>query len=196
MPGINSKIIPELVANEAGIRRVQITAMVCKAFKALDSAANLTEFDPAWLWKLKVEGKCAFEEKEVERAFMEAAKSNFDDGIFKKAVAARASPLNGADIKDQINKVEWFLLEWWLAAEYAPFCKSLCYYNDTALSKLVAFMLGNNQGHNGKSIRKVWERLGLEKGKPLLFRDIEIKNNPETNKLEAAPILYKKLIQL
>jgi hypothetical protein len=121
MDSINPKIIPELVANEPEMRRVQISAMVCKAFKALDSAANLTDFDPAWLWKLKVKGKCALDEKEVERAFMEAAKTNPDDGIFQKAVTARASPLNEADIKGQINKVEWLLLERWLAAECAPF---------------------------------------------------------------------------
>jgi hypothetical protein len=56
-------------------------------------------------------------------------------------------------------------------------------------------MLGNNQGHNGKSIRKVWERLGLKKGQPLLFSDLEVKKNPQANKLWAVPIPYKKLIQ-
>ena len=190
------QIVFAVIANEPEMRRIQISAMVCKANKALDSAADLTVSDPAWLWQLKIKGKCALDETEVERAFLEAAKSNPDGDVFKKAtVVLRASPLNDADIKSKINNVEWLLLQWWLAPDGDQLFKSLCYYNDTALAKLVEFLLGNNQGHNGKSIRKVWERLGLEKAQQLLFRDVEIKKNPLPNQPGAVPIYFKKLIQ-
>ena len=178
------------------MRRVQLSAMVFKAFKALDSAAGLKESDPAWLWKLKIKGKCALVENDVERAFVEAAKTNSNDDVFQKAITARASSLNDADIKSQINKVEWLLLEQWLAVKNAPFERSLCYYNDKALAKLIDFLLGFNDGHfNDKSIRKVCEKLGLKKARQLLFRDIEVKKNLLTNKLWAVPIPFKKLIQ-
>jgi len=179
------EIIQEIVAQEPEIRRNQIEAMCRKAAAALDSAAGLTESDPAWLWKLKIKGKGALDEREVEREFMKAAK-NADNAIFQKADAARSSPINDADIKSQINKVEWLLLELWLAKGNAPFFRSLCYYNDTALAKLAGFLLGNNQGHNGKSIRKVWERLGLKKSTKLLFRDVEIHPGKP-----AMPVPYK-----
>jgi predicted NAD-dependent protein-ADP-ribosyltransferase YbiA (DUF1768 family) len=193
---INPEVIPEVVANEPEIRRVQISAMVRKVGKAVNAAADLVESDPPWLWKLKIKGKSALDEKEVEQAFMEAAKSNSNDDIFQKAVTARESPLNDADIGNEINKVERLLLEQWLAVKNAPFEKSLCYYNDKALAKLIDYLLDFNDGHfNEKSIRNVWKRLGLKKAQPLLFRDIEVKKNPQTNKLWAVPIPYKKLIQ-
>jgi hypothetical protein len=189
------KIISEVIANEPEMRRVQLSAMVCKANKALDSAAGLTVSDPAWLWQLKIKGKCALNEKEVECAFLEAAKSDTDTGMIQKAVTALASPLNDADIQSQINKVEWLLLEQWLAKEKADFFRSLCYYNDTALAKLVGFLLGNNQGHNGKSIRKVCEKLGLKKAQQLLYRDIVVNERPRPNQPGAVPIYFKKLIK-
>ena len=80
--------------------------MVCKETAALDSAAGLTVSDPAWLWQLKIKGKCALNEEEVMREFMES-----NNEISKKAVTALASPLNDADIQSQTNKVEWLLLE-------------------------------------------------------------------------------------
>jgi len=105
------QIVFAVIANEPEMRRIQISAMVCKANKALDSAADLTVSDPAWLWQLKIKGKCALDETEVERAFLEAAKSNPDGDVFKKAtVVLRASPLKDADIKSKINNVEWLLL--------------------------------------------------------------------------------------
>jgi hypothetical protein len=191
------RIIFEAMANEPEMRRIQISAMVRKAFKALDSVAGLTESDPPWLCKLTIKGKCVLDEKEVERAFLEEAKSNPDGDVFKKAtVALRASPLNDTDIKSKINNVEWLLLEWWLAPDGNQLFKSLCYYNDTALAKLVSYLLGNNQGHNGKSIRKVWERgLGLKKARQLLFHDVEFKKNPPPDQPGAVPIYFKKLIR-
>jgi hypothetical protein len=171
------EIIREIVAHEPEIRRNQIEAMCRKAAAALDSAAGLTESDPAWLWKLKIKGKRALDEKEVEREFMDAAK-NSDNAIFLKAATALSSPVKkDADFRgDEISKVQWLLLEQWLAKENAAFFRSLCYYNDKALAKLVAFLLNCNLGESfpEKNIRNVWKRLGLKKSTRLLFCDVEI----------------------
>jgi hypothetical protein len=182
---IKQNILEEIVSNEPEMRRIQISAMVRKAFKALDSAAGLSESDPPWLWKLKIKGKKALEEKDIERAFLESAKAESDGALFKKAVSAHASLLDDREIKAQIPKVEWLLLEYWVAKEKAPLFRSLCYYNDQALAKLVAFLLKLNPGSD-KSIRKIWERLGLKKSRRLLFRDVKIIAGKP-----AMPVFYK-----
>ena len=163
--------------------------MCRKAGLVLNSATGLTEADPAWLWKLRIKGKVALDEKEVERAFLASAKSD-SDSYFAKAYAAIQKPLAKGDIENEVSRCEWKLLEFWLAKENAPFFMSFCFYNDKALAKLLDFLLRQNQGHySEKSIRKTWERLGLKKSTVLLFRDVEIA--PLGESAAVMPVLYK-----
>jgi len=192
----NPKIISEIRANEPEMRRVQISAMSRKAGKAVDSAAKLNESDSPLVWKLKIKGRGALDDKEIESEFMEALKSDSNNEFFKKAGTALSSPLNDVDIKKEISNVERLLLEHWLAKETATFIWSLCYYNDKALTRFVEFWLNYNQDQlPEKTIRKVWERLGLEKARTLLFRDMKVKRNPQTNQWCPVPVPYKKVIQ-
>jgi hypothetical protein len=184
---IDPKLISELAAQEPAIRRNQIEAMSGKAAEALNSATGLSESDPAWLWTLKIKGGSALDQTQIQRALVEAVKTNSSEWNLLKKINAPSEPLADADVNENITKAEWMLLEFWLAANNAPFFRSFCYYNDKALAKLVDHLLDHAQGHySDKSVRKIWERLGLKKSTKLLFRDVEILPGKP-----AMPIPYK-----
>ena len=182
---IRRDVLQEAILHEPEIRRNQIEAMCRKASKALNSSAGLKESDPAWLWTLKIKGFTALEETHVRQAFIEAVeKSLFDSELLQPSTR-----LKDEKIKEHISKVEWALLEFWLAKEGAELSRSLCYYNDNALAKLVDFLFGFADGHySEQSIRKVWERLGLKKSPKLLFRDVDTSVKP------VMPVPYKVVL--
>jgi hypothetical protein len=178
-----------IAGEEPEIRRVQIAATEKRAFAALDSAAGLTDTDPPWLWRLRLERNPTARRNildAVKVALQERNPQPFRD-ILRVLEQAEVSDLN---IKEQIARVEWLLLDAWLARDGAPFELSLCYYSDRALAKLCSWWCGLNLEHwNVKSIRKVWERLGLRKASRLLFKDVEFHGK------EVHSIPFKKLIQ-
>jgi hypothetical protein len=189
---IDSRILQEIKKEEPEIRRIKNEAMRRKGFKDLDSAAGLNENDPSWLWTLKIKGKEALNEKSIAQSFIHEAQSDPASWLLPKAVEALQLPLLDADVNAKITKPQRLLLELWLAKSGVPrfYWLSFCYYNDKAIAKMLGFILNYQKGHfNEKSVRKIWERLGLKKSRRLLFRDVEFRRG------EAFPVIFKKLIQ-
>jgi hypothetical protein len=180
-----------LESRESELRRIQIEAMVRRAFRAIDSASGLTESDPDWLRVLVLTGPAsAMDREDVCKAVESAIRNQESPALSKMSKLVSRPSLTKERINASITKVEWLLLHHWLACDGAPLEASLCYYNDTALAKRVELQLGLVPGsqYSGKYIRKVWERgLGLKKG-TLLFRDVQAEDG------RIFPVYYKQFL--
>jgi hypothetical protein len=186
--------IADLARNEPEIRRTQIEAIIRYVGRVLNSAAKLTEDDPPWLWKLRLQGAKAADDPILHAEITKALREG-NAGLlhrFYEVGASLPAALTDDQIDDQILQIEKLLLEGWLARDGANFFCSFCYHSDISLSKLVNFMAwGKLEGSlcNQKSIRKKWERLGLKKASTLLFKDVEIRDG------KLFPVPFKKLRQ-
>jgi hypothetical protein len=191
--------LASLKREEPEIRKLQVEAMCRYLSRTFDSAAGLGPDDPWWLWSLRLNGP---DHPDVKDGLHQAFK-NGDESLRRAWGFARKPPLDVNEFTSEIqeSKVSNLILCLWLSpdpesetyqasglpAHPNPFQFSLCYYNDTALAKLNNMIFEISNGHNAKSIRKVWSRLGLKKSRTLLFKDVEMTNGlilpvPYTNR--------------
>jgi len=192
-PSVKEKIEAELDA----ILRNQVEAQVAMGFYSWDKVLGLNpkKGQPSkkelstWLFKFAMEQNP--NDPEVMKGLANAVanrKATPDEyNDFKRIADKSPEDLTNEKAMEMMTKIETHLLNHWFHPTL-DWGMCLCFYTDSALTKLLDFLCDVKVRLPRDTVAKTYKRMNLNKASILLFKDFQIKD--ET----AIPVPYQNLL--
>ena len=144
---------------------------------------------PAWLYKLAIEQNHT--DPDVKEGLVNAVanrKATPDEyNDFKRIADKSPEDFTNEEVRKILSKTETHLLNhWFYPTRDRGMC--LCFYTDSALTKLLDFLSDVKVRLPRDTVAKTYKRMNLNKASILLFKDVQIKG--ET----VIPVPYQKLL--
>ena len=196
-PQFKPSVIEQIDAELDAIRRNQVEAQIAMAGYSLDVVMGLNPKKgqpnnkelPSWLFKFAIEQNP--NDPEVMEGIANALvnRKATPDEFNEFIRLAKKSPEDFTDEKARqvLSKTETLLLNRWFYPT-RDWNECLCFYTDSALTKLLDFWSDVKVRLPRDTVAKTYKRMNLKKASILLFKDFQIKGKT------AIPIPYQKLL--
>lgn len=196
-PQFKPSVIKQIDAELDAIRRNQMEAQIAMAGYSWDVVMGLNPNKgqsnnkelPAWLYKLAVEQNPTDPEVMVGIANVVANRKATPDEYndFKRIADKSPEDFTNEEVRKILSKTETHLLNHWFHPT-RDWRMCLCFYTDSALTKLLDFLSDVKVRLPRDTVAKTYKRMNLNKASILLFKDFQIKD--ET----AIPVPYQNLL--
>lgn len=196
-PQFKPSVIEQIDAELDAIRRNQVEAQFAMAGYSLDVVMGLNPKKgqsnnkelPSWLFKFAIEQNPNDPEVMEGIANALANRKATPDEFNEFIRLAKKSPEDFTDEKARqvLSKTETLLLNRWFYPT-RDWNECLCFYTDSALTKLLDFWSDVKVRLPRDTVAKTYKRMNLNKAAILLFKDVKIKGNT------AIPVPYQKLL--
>ena len=196
-PEFKPSVIEKIEAETEAILRNQLKAKITMAGYSWDVVMGLNPKKgqpnkkelPSWLYKLAIEQNPS--DPEVNEGILKALDNreiNPDEYNYLKRITDESSKkFTNEEARKILSKTETHLLNHWFSPT-RDWQMCLCFYNDSALTKLLDFLSDVKVRRPRDTVVKTYKRLNLKKASVLLFKDIQIKGE------EAIPVPYQNLL--
>ena len=196
-PQFKPSVIEQIDAELDAIRRNQVEAQFAMAGYSWDVVMGLNKKKgqsnnkelPSWLFKFAIEQNPNDPEVMEGIANALANRKETQDEFNEFIRLAKKSPEDFTDEKARqvLSKTETLLLNRWFYPT-RDWKECLCFYTDSALTKLLDFLSDVKVRLPRDTVAKTYKRMNLNKACILLFKDVQIKD--ET----AIPVPYQNLL--
>ena len=196
-PEFKPSVIEKIEAETEAILRNQLKAQITMAGYSWDVVMGLNPKKgqpnkkelPAWLYKFAIEQNPIDPEVLVgilnAVANRKATPDEYND--FIRLADKSPEDFTNEEARKILSKTETHLLNHWFSPT-RDWRMCLCFYNDSALTKLLDFLSDVKVRRPRDTVVKTYKRLNLKKASVLLFKDVQIKGE------EAIPVPYQNLL--